>query len=57
MGYWLFKEEPTHYNFADLERDGKAVWNGVHNTWHDRTYARFARATASSTITPARKKP
>ena len=31
MAYWLFKEEPTHYNFADLERDGKAVWNGVDN--------------------------
>ena len=31
MAYWLFKEEPTHYNFADLERDGVTVWNGVSN--------------------------
>src|SRR5262249_36827243 len=31
MTYWLFKEEPTHYNFADLERDGHAVWSGVTN--------------------------
>jgi predicted RNA-binding protein with PUA-like domain len=31
MGRWLFKEEPTHYNFADLERDGTAVWDGVAN--------------------------
>ena len=31
MAYWLFKEEPTHYSFADLERDGHAVWSGVTN--------------------------
>ena len=31
MAYWLFKEEPDHYNFADLEKDGKAVWDGVSN--------------------------
>jgi predicted RNA-binding protein with PUA-like domain len=31
MALWLFKEEPTHYNFADLERDGTAVWDGVAN--------------------------
>jgi predicted RNA-binding protein with PUA-like domain len=29
--YWLFKEEPAHYSFADLERDGVATWNGVTN--------------------------
>jgi predicted RNA-binding protein with PUA-like domain len=29
--YWLFKEEPDHYSFADLERDGATVWNGVTN--------------------------
>ena len=28
---WLFKEEPTHYSFADLERDGTTVWDGVTN--------------------------
>ena len=31
MGYWLFKEEPEHYNYADLERDGSATWDGVTN--------------------------
>jgi predicted RNA-binding protein with PUA-like domain len=31
MAKWLFKEEPTHYSFADLERDGTAVWDGVAN--------------------------
>ena len=31
MGYWLFKEEPDHYSFADLERDGSTVWSGVSN--------------------------
>jgi predicted RNA-binding protein with PUA-like domain len=30
-GGWLFKEEPSHYSFADLERDGQTVWNGVRN--------------------------
>lgn len=31
MARWLFKEEPTHYNFADLERDGSTIWNGITN--------------------------
>jgi len=30
-GGWLFKEEPEHYSFADLERDGETVWEGVTN--------------------------
>ncbi len=30
-GRWLFKEEPDHYSFADLEQDGAAVWDGVTN--------------------------
>jgi predicted RNA-binding protein with PUA-like domain len=30
-GGWLFKEEPDHYSYADLERDGTAVWDGVTN--------------------------
>jgi predicted RNA-binding protein with PUA-like domain len=30
-GGWLFKEEPSHYSFADLERDGSTVWDGVNN--------------------------
>lgn len=28
---WLFKEEPTHYAFAQLAKDGKTVWSGVKN--------------------------
>lgn len=32
MATWLFKEEPEHYNYADLERDGKTVWAGVENS-------------------------
>jgi predicted RNA-binding protein with PUA-like domain len=31
MARWLFKEEPTHYSFADLERDGTTVWDGITN--------------------------
>ncbi len=31
MARWLFKEEPTEYSFADLERDGETVWEGVAN--------------------------
>jgi predicted RNA-binding protein with PUA-like domain len=29
---WLFKTEPAEYSFDDLERDGKTVWSGVHNS-------------------------
>jgi predicted RNA-binding protein with PUA-like domain len=28
---WLVKEEPTHYAFDVLVKDGKAVWSGVRN--------------------------
>jgi predicted RNA-binding protein with PUA-like domain len=30
-GGWLFKEEPGHYSYEDLERDGLATWDGVDN--------------------------
>src|ERR1700739_4562184 len=29
--YWLVKSEPAKYAFADLERDGSTVWDGVRN--------------------------
>jgi predicted RNA-binding protein with PUA-like domain len=29
--YWLLKTEPSTYSYADLERDGKTVWDGVTN--------------------------
>ena len=28
---FLFKEEPSQYSFADLQRDGSTVWQGVTN--------------------------
>jgi predicted RNA-binding protein with PUA-like domain len=28
---WLFKEEPSHYSFSDLQRDGATAWTGVRN--------------------------
>jgi predicted RNA-binding protein with PUA-like domain len=30
-GGWLFKEEPNHYSFDDLERDRNTIWDGVDN--------------------------
>jgi predicted RNA-binding protein with PUA-like domain len=29
--FWLLKTEPDHYSYADLERDGTTVWDGVSN--------------------------
>ena len=29
--YWLVKSEPAKYAYADLERDGRTVWDGVRN--------------------------
>jgi predicted RNA-binding protein with PUA-like domain len=31
MARWLFKEEPDNYSYADLERDGQTIWDGVAN--------------------------
>jgi len=31
MAQWLVKEEPDHYAYAQLERDGTTVWSGVRN--------------------------
>lgn len=28
---WLLKTEPDDYSYADLERDGRAAWDGVTN--------------------------
>ena len=28
---WLFKTEPDNYSYADLERDGQTMWDGVTN--------------------------
>jgi predicted RNA-binding protein with PUA-like domain len=31
MPRWLLKTEPSDYSFADLERAGRARWDGVQN--------------------------
>lgn len=31
MAFWLMKCEPGCYSYADLERDGQTVWDGVAN--------------------------
>jgi predicted RNA-binding protein with PUA-like domain len=31
MAYWLFKQEPSTYNYQQLEKDGKTAWDGVAN--------------------------
>jgi predicted RNA-binding protein with PUA-like domain len=28
---WLFKEDPEHYSFDELQKEGKTSWDGVHN--------------------------
>ena len=30
--YWLFKEEPTHYSFDQLVKDGRTAWDGITNS-------------------------
>jgi predicted RNA-binding protein with PUA-like domain len=31
MAFWLFKQEPSCYSLAHLERDGTTTWDGVTN--------------------------
>jgi predicted RNA-binding protein with PUA-like domain len=31
MKYWAFLADPLDFGWAELERDGKAVWDGVRN--------------------------
>ncbi len=31
MAFWLVKSDPEDYSAADLERDGRTVWDGVRN--------------------------
>lgn len=28
---WLVKEEPSNYNFAQFQKDGRTTWSGVRN--------------------------
>jgi predicted RNA-binding protein with PUA-like domain len=36
---WLFKEEPSNYNFDELVKDKKTVWSGVRNPVAQRNLA------------------
>jgi predicted RNA-binding protein with PUA-like domain len=31
MNYWLVKQEPSDFSWADLEREGNTAWTGVRN--------------------------
>jgi predicted RNA-binding protein with PUA-like domain len=31
MAHWLLKEEPDHYSFDDLLREGETIWDGITN--------------------------
>src|SRR5213080_1937925 len=31
MQYWLVKQEPEDYSWADLNKDGRTSWTGVRN--------------------------
>jgi predicted RNA-binding protein with PUA-like domain len=31
MAYWLFKEEPDHYSYSDLEQEQRTLWDGITN--------------------------
>lgn len=31
MAQWLVKEEPEHYSFDALQREGRTTWSGVKN--------------------------
>jgi predicted RNA-binding protein with PUA-like domain len=39
---WLLKTEPTAYSWADLEREGRTVWDGVKNALALKHLAAFA---------------
>lgn len=46
-GYWILKSEPSAYSYADLERDGRTVWDGIRNAQaliHLRTMKKGDRA-------------
>ncbi len=31
MQHWLLKSEPDCYSWAEMEKDGKTFWDGIHN--------------------------
>jgi hypothetical protein len=54
---WLFKEEPTHYSYDDLVRDGKTSWTGVKNPLAQKHLRAVKKGTGSSTTTRATRSP
>ena len=42
MPRWLVKTEPDEYAYADLERDGRGMWDGVRNATALQHLRRFA---------------
>ncbi|MCI0378573.1 MAG: EVE domain-containing protein [Gemmataceae bacterium] len=43
QGGWLFKEEPDHYSYDDMERDQTTLWDGIENNLA-RKYLRTVRS-------------
>ncbi|GBD37413.1 hypothetical protein HRbin36_02544 [bacterium HR36] len=43
MAYWLFKEEPEHYSFDDLLREGQTCWDGVSNALAQKNLAQVRK--------------
>jgi predicted RNA-binding protein with PUA-like domain len=31
VAFWILKSEPSTYSYEDLVKEGKTVWDGVHN--------------------------
>ncbi len=46
-GKWLLKSDPDHYSFADLERDGQTVWDGISNNLALKNLRNFRRGDAA----------
>jgi predicted RNA-binding protein with PUA-like domain len=40
---WLVKEEPSNYNFAQFQKDGRTVWSGVRNPVAQRNLKSMAK--------------
>ena len=56
MAQWLVKEEPDHYGYDQLERDGKTVWAGVRNPLAQKHLRGIRKGDRSSTTTRARRR-
>ena len=43
MAFYLLKTEPSEYSFADLEREGATLWDGVTNPVAVKNLGRMAK--------------